>query len=44
MLLLKVIISYEDKEVNETEDGLYRFDLPPIFDNYGNEELPDFKE
>jgi len=44
LLSLKEIISYEDEEVNEEEEDLNRFDLPPIFDDYGDEELLDFKE
>ena len=42
LLPLKEMIFYEDEEVNEEEEDLNRFDLPPIFDDYGDEE--DFEE
>ena len=41
---MKEIISYEDEGVDEEEEDLNRFDLPPIFDDYGDDELLDFKE
>ena len=44
LLPLKEIIFYQDEEVNEEEEDLNRFDLPPIFDDYGDEELLDFEE
>jgi len=40
---LKEVNSHEDKEVNEEEEDLNRFDLLPIFDDYSGEELLDFK-
>ena len=44
MLPLKEFVSYEDKEVNETKEGLLnQFDLPPIFDDYGDKEPLGFK-
>ena len=44
MLPLNEVISYEDEEVSEEEEGLNPFDLPPIFYDYGDEEALDFKE
>ena len=44
LLPLKEIILYEDEEVNEEEDDLNRFDPPPIFDDYGDEELLKFED
>jgi len=36
-------MSYEDKEVNESKEGLNRLDLPPIFDGYGDKEILGFE-
>ena len=44
LLPMKEIIFYEDEEVNEDEEDLNRFDPPPIFDDYGDEELLHFEE
>ena len=44
LLPFKEIIFHEDEEVIEEEEDLNRFDLPPIFDDYGDEELLDFEE
>ena len=41
---LKEIIFYEGEEVNEVEEDLNRLDPPPIFDDYGDEELLEFEE
>ena len=38
------IIFHEDEEVIKEEKDLNWFDLPPIFDDYGDEELLHFKE
>jgi len=44
LLPFKEIIIYEDEEVDDEEEDLNRFDLPPIFDDYGDEELLDFED
>ena len=44
LLSLKEVIPYEDDEVSEEEQGLNPFDLPPIFDDYGDKGALDFKE
>ena len=36
-------VSYEDKEVNERKEGLNQFDMPPIFDVYGDKEALGFE-
>ena len=41
---LKGNIFYEDEQVNEEEEDLNRFDQPPIFDDYGDEELLKFED
>jgi len=44
MLPLKEFVSCEDKEVNERKEGLLnQFDLPPIFDDYGDKEVLGFE-
>jgi len=43
MLPLKDLLSYQDEEVNEKGEGLSQFDPPPIFDDYGYEQILGFK-
>jgi len=42
MLPLKEFVSYVDKEVNERKEGLNQFNLPLIFDDYSDKEVPGF--
>ena len=44
LLPLKEIVFYDDEEVNKDEEDLNRFDAPPIFDDYGDEELLKFED
>ena len=44
LLPLKEVSSQEDKRVNEEEEDLNQFHLPPIFDDYGDVELLDFTD
>ena len=44
LLPLKEIIFYEDEEENEEEEDWNRFDPPPIFDDYGDNELLKFED
>jgi len=44
MLPLKDLVSYQDEEVNETGEGLNQFDPPPIFDDYGDEEILGYED
>ena len=39
MLLLKDLVSYEDREVDENGEGLNQFDPPPIFNDHGDKEI-----
>jgi len=39
MVPLNELVSYEDEEVNEREEGLNQFDPPPTFDDYGEKEI-----
>jgi len=39
LLYVKEIFSNEDEEVNEEEERLTWFGIPPIFDNYGDDEM-----
>ena len=40
---LMKFVSYEDKEENERKQGLNQYDLPPIFDDYGDKEVLGFE-
>jgi len=42
MLPLKELVPYKDEE--EKEEGLHQFVLPPIFDDYGDEEILAFED
>ena len=42
MLPLKDLVSYQDEEVNEKGEGLNQFGQPPIFHDYGDEEISGF--
>ena len=44
LLPLKEVISYEDDEVSEEEDGLNPFDLPPNFGDCDDKGALNFKE
>jgi len=44
MLPLKDLVSYQDEEVNEKAEGLNQFNPPPIFDDYGDEEILGFED
>jgi len=44
MLPLKDLVSYWDEEVNKKGEGLNQFDPPPIFDDYGDEEILGFED
>ena len=43
MLSLKDLVSHQNEEVNEKGEGLNQFDPPPIFDDYGSEEILGYK-
>jgi len=44
MVPLKEFMCCEDEEVNEREEGLNQFDSPPIFNDYGDEEILGFED
>jgi len=44
LLPSKEVISYKDEEVNKVEKDLNQFDLPPIIDECGDEELLKFED
>jgi len=44
LLPLKEIIFYEDEKVNKDEEDLSRFDLSPIFDDYGDGKVNEVEE
>ena len=44
MVPLKEFVSCEDEGVNEREEGLNQFDSPPIFDDYGDEQILGFED
>ena len=44
LLPLKEIIFYEDEEENEEDEHWNQFDPPPIFDDYGDNELLKFED
>ena len=44
MVPSKEFVSYEDEEVNERKEGLNQFNSPPVFDDYGDEEILGFED